>query len=68
MVLMLDGDGESDMSTDNYVMSEPSPASSIVSSEGLASVLRDTALMVMKLRPANEIEGFREILARDEQQ
>ena len=65
MILMLDGDGQSDMSTDEYVMSEHSPASSIVSSEGLASVLRDTALLVMQLRPANEIGGFREILARD---
>jgi len=43
-----------------------SQMSDIVSIEGLTDVLKDTALMVMEIQPANEIKGFREIVARIE--
>ena len=53
-------------SADNYIVTEPTVAAEIVSSEAAAEVMRDMISMVMKLQPANEIEGLREIVVRDE--
>ena len=50
--------GESD---DNYIVTEPTVAAEIVSSEATAEVMRDMISMVMKVQPADEIEGLREI-------
>jgi len=56
MVLMSSDSGR-DINTD-------SPVSEIVSTEAMAEVIRDTALIVMQIQPVNEIKGFREIIAR----
>ena len=66
MVMLSEDD--SNIDADNYHVTERSPACVIVSIESLAEVLRDTASMVMKIQPAHEIEGFREIVTRNEQQ
>jgi len=63
MVLQTNEDSD-DMDTDNYVSTEPSPASSIASTEGLSEVFREMLLLVMKVKPAHEIEGLREIEAK----
>jgi len=44
-----------------YHISEPTPATDIVSSERLAYVIRDTAAMVLGLQKPSEILGLREI-------
>lgn len=56
MVLMTSDSGR-DINTD-------SPISEVVSTEAMAEVIRDTALIVMQIQPVNEIKGFREIIAR----
>ena len=56
MVLMSSDSGR-DINTD-------SPISEIVSTEAMSEVIKDTALIVMQIQPANEIKGFREIIAR----
>ena len=63
MVMLSDDD--SDINVDNYVVTEPSPASAIASTEGLAEVMRDIVSMVTKIQPAHGIEGFREIVVRN---
>ena len=52
-------------SADNYIVTEPTAAAEIVLSEGLAEVMRDMISMVMKLQPADDIEGFREVVDRN---
>lgn len=64
MVLMLDGDSNIDIPGDNYVMLSHK-ASGVVSSEGVAEVLRDTVLMVMQIQSTNRIKEFREIMVRN---
>jgi len=51
-------------SADNYIVTEPTVAAEIVSSEAFAEVMRDMISMVMKVQPADEIEGLREIRIR----
>jgi len=53
-------------SADNYLVTKPTAAADIVSSEATAEVMRDMISMVMKVQPADEIEGLREIVVRDE--
>ena len=62
--MLIHMDSETDDTADNYIVTEPSPAMSIVSGEGTAEVMRDTVSMVMQLQPAHEIVGFREIVTR----
>ena len=50
----------------NYILTQPTIASDITSTGGNAEVVRDMISMVMKLQPADEIEGLREIVVRDE--
>jgi len=51
-------------SADNYIVTESTAAAEIVLSEATAEVMRDMILMVMKVQPADEIEGLREIRSR----
>ena len=46
-------------------MTKPTAAAEIVSSEATAEVMRDMISMVMKVQPADEIEGFREVVDRE---
>ena len=47
-------------------MTESTAAAEIVLSEATAEVMRDMISMVMKVQPADEIEGLREIIDRSE--
>jgi len=52
-------------SADNYIVTEPTAASHIISAYGNFEVVRDVVSMVMKVQPADEIERWREIVVRD---
>jgi len=52
-------------SVDEYLVTKPTAAAEIVSSEATAEVMRDMISMVMKVQPADEIEGFREVVDRN---
>ena len=52
-------------SVDKYLVTKPTAAAEIVSSEATAEVMRDMISMVMKVKSADEIEGFREVVDRN---
>jgi len=55
------------MPTDHsYVITETSPAAGIIASEAISQLVYDTAAMVMDVQPSYEIEGWREVIVRDE--
>ena len=53
------------LSSYNYILTKPTIASDITSTEGNAEVIWDMINLVMKTQPAHEIDGFREVVARD---
>lgn len=56
---------DDDTNADNYIVTDPSPASHIAMMEGLAEVMKDMISMVMKVQPADEIGGLREVVDRN---